>query len=145
MEELAGATEEQRLSRSVEVQDCVSEAKQRVEAGGSAGWEPARCLPIAVLVAWEEMVCSEEVACYARVSAWHRLVRFWAALGWEAQHLQVPAGKMAMTESGLCGEVRQFAPVSNGAPELRRTFYICFIGGLVQMSKLVEHWVEALV
>lgn len=44
MEELAGATEEQRLSRSVEVQDCVSEAKQRVEAGGSAGWEPARCL-----------------------------------------------------------------------------------------------------
>ena len=100
MEELAGATEEQRLSRSVEVQDCMSEAKQRVEAGGSAGWEPARCLR----------------------NRWR-----------------------ATPEFGLCGEVRQFAPVSNGAPELRRTFYICFIGGLVQMSKLVEHWVEALV
>lgn len=122
--EFAGEVEEgDMLHRSSAVKNALEEAQLRLATSELRPSRQARLIPLAIVIAMEEMVLADEMLPFSRAYAWYRLVEIWAGLRFDDTR-GTPNRGMELRENHLVGVIHKSKTSGPGKKVLLLPFYI---------------------
>ena len=105
--EFAGEVEESALlHRSSAVRNAIEEAQMRLASSEIRPSRKALLLPLAVVMAMEDMVVADDRVPFSRAYAWYRLVKIWAGLRFDDTK-GTPNRSMELRDSHLVGIIHK--------------------------------------
>lgn len=108
--EFAGEVDEcNLLHRTSAVKNALEEAQLRLSTAELRPSRQARLIPLAIVIAMEEMVLADERLPFSRAYAWYRLVKIWAGLRFDDTR-GTPNRSMELRENHLVGVIHNPKP-----------------------------------
>ena len=122
--EYAGEVEEADfIHRSSGVRNALEEAQLRLASVEMKPSRKALLLPLAVIIAMEEMVVDDDALPFSRAYAWFRLVKVWAGLRFDDTR-GTPNRSMELRDSHLVGIIHKSKTSGPGKRILLLPFYV---------------------
>lgn len=120
--EFGGEVEESAfLHRSSAVRNAIEEAQMKLASSEIRPSRKALLLPLAVVMAMEEMVISDDRLPFSRAYAWYRLVKIWAGLRFDDTK-GIPNRSMELRENYLVGIIHKSKTSGPGKRVLQLPF-----------------------